>query len=198
MFYHFGREHVDIVLDSAPGRVFNGTVSSVGFAVSHESGGAVGDLESVDSNAGWLRDAQRFPVYISFDDDLVISQSQSKDVDNSFVIPFLDAEGKVANFQISEHQIISGKLKKQFPNHRSYDIQKVNDAKTFGKMIVSPSGVYVIYHSPNGTVLIVPTENDGIYKIEKDWERTHRHGIECSVDHSKLEPQPNYNQTDRY
>jgi len=60
---------VDIILDSAPGRIFHGKVSSMGFAVSHEKGGAIGDLESIESSAGWLRDAQRFPVYISFDDD---------------------------------------------------------------------------------------------------------------------------------
>ncbi len=58
---------VDIILDSAPGRVFPGTVSSRGFAVSHEKGGAIGDLESIESSAGWLRDAQRFPVYVTFD-----------------------------------------------------------------------------------------------------------------------------------
>lgn len=60
---------VDIILDSTPGRVFQGKVNSIGFAVSHEKGGAIGDLESIESSAGWLRDAQRFPVYISFDDD---------------------------------------------------------------------------------------------------------------------------------
>jgi multidrug resistance efflux pump len=58
---------VDIILDSAPGRVFHGKVSSMGFAVSHEKGGAIGDLESIETSAGWLRDAQRFPVYITFD-----------------------------------------------------------------------------------------------------------------------------------
>lgn len=62
---------VDIILDSAPGRIFHGKVSSMGFAVSHEKGGAIGDLESIENSAGWLRDAQRFPVYISFDDDSV-------------------------------------------------------------------------------------------------------------------------------
>ena len=41
----------------------------MGFAVSHEKGGAIGDLESIENSAGWLRDAQRFPVYIVFDDD---------------------------------------------------------------------------------------------------------------------------------
>lgn len=60
---------VDIILDSAPGKVFKGEVSSVGFAVSHEKGGQVGDLESIENTAGWLRDAQRFPVYIRFSDD---------------------------------------------------------------------------------------------------------------------------------
>jgi multidrug resistance efflux pump len=58
---------VDFILDSAPGRIFNGKVSSLGFAVSHEKGGAIGDLETIENSAGWLRDAQRFPVYISFD-----------------------------------------------------------------------------------------------------------------------------------
>ena len=60
---------VDIILDSAPGKIFHGTVSSMGFAVSHEKGGEIGGLETIESSAGWLRDAQRFPVYISFDDD---------------------------------------------------------------------------------------------------------------------------------
>ncbi len=60
---------VDIILDSAPGKVFKGKVNSMGFAVSHEKGGAIGDLETIESQSGWLRDAQRFPVYISFDDD---------------------------------------------------------------------------------------------------------------------------------
>ena len=58
---------VDIIFDSAPGKVFHGSVSSKGFAVSHEKGGAIGDLESIESSAGWLRDAQRFPVYVTFD-----------------------------------------------------------------------------------------------------------------------------------
>ncbi len=58
---------VDFILDSAPGRVFQGKVSSMGFAVSHEKGGAIGDLETIESSAGWLRDAQRFPVYVTFD-----------------------------------------------------------------------------------------------------------------------------------
>ncbi len=60
---------VEIALDAAPGRIFQGKVSSVGFAVSHEKGGAIGDLETVGSQSGWLRQAQRFPVYITFDDD---------------------------------------------------------------------------------------------------------------------------------
>ena len=58
---------VEFILDSAPGKVFQGEVSSMGFAVSHEKGGAIGDLETIENKAGWLRDAQRFPVYVTFD-----------------------------------------------------------------------------------------------------------------------------------
>lgn len=57
---------VEFILDSSPGRVFQGKVSSKGFAVSHEKGGAIGDLETIENKAGWLRDAQRFPVYVGF------------------------------------------------------------------------------------------------------------------------------------
>ena len=60
---------VDIALDVAPGRVFKGKVSTVGFAVDTASTGQVGGLATIKGKSGWLRDAQRFPVIITFDDD---------------------------------------------------------------------------------------------------------------------------------
>ncbi len=60
---------VDIVLDSRPGRIYEGTVTSVGFGVSDSSGNQIGELATVQAPTGWLRDAQRFPVIISFNDD---------------------------------------------------------------------------------------------------------------------------------
>ncbi len=60
---------VDITLDVAPGKIFSGTVSSIGFAVDSGASSRVGDLASVDGKSGWLRDAQRFPVIINFDDN---------------------------------------------------------------------------------------------------------------------------------
>ena len=62
-------DSVDISLDVAPGRMFSGTVSSVGFAVDSSATGEAGELATVNSKSGWLRDAQRFPVIIKFDDD---------------------------------------------------------------------------------------------------------------------------------
>jgi multidrug resistance efflux pump len=60
---------VDITLDVAPGKVFKGKVSSVGFAVGSDHADQVGGLVTVESKSGWLRDAQRFPVIIVFDDE---------------------------------------------------------------------------------------------------------------------------------
>ena len=60
---------VDIALDVAPGRIFSGTVSSVGFAVDSSASSDAGELAKVGGKSGWLRDAQRFPVIIRFDDD---------------------------------------------------------------------------------------------------------------------------------
>ena len=60
---------VELVLDVAPGRVFQGTIRSVGVGVSSSHRGSRGDLPTVQSAQGWLRDPQRFPVIISFADD---------------------------------------------------------------------------------------------------------------------------------
>ena len=60
---------VDIVLDVAPGRIFSGRVTSIGFAVDSASSSDAGELASVNNRSGWLRDSQRFPVIIRFDDD---------------------------------------------------------------------------------------------------------------------------------
>lgn len=62
-------DSVDILLDVAPGKVFSGTVSSVGFAVDSGKTGTVGGLALVQGKSGWLREAQRFPVIITFDDN---------------------------------------------------------------------------------------------------------------------------------
>jgi len=60
---------VDIALDVAPGRIFKGTVSSLGFAVGTASDSAIGDVATIEGNSGWLRDAQRFPVTVTFDNN---------------------------------------------------------------------------------------------------------------------------------
>jgi multidrug resistance efflux pump len=60
---------VDIALDVNPGTIYQGRISSIGFAVDTSSTSAVGGLATVESKTGWLRDAQRFPVMITFDDD---------------------------------------------------------------------------------------------------------------------------------
>jgi multidrug resistance efflux pump len=58
---------VEFVLDVAPGRVFKGTVRSVGFGVGSQGGTSRGELQTVTSSQGWLRDPQRFPVIIGID-----------------------------------------------------------------------------------------------------------------------------------
>ncbi|PKI12814.1 HlyD family secretion protein [Colwellia sp. 12G3] len=60
---------VEIALDVNPGTIYQGKISSIGFAVDTSSSSAVGGLATVESKTGWLRDAQRFPVMITFNDD---------------------------------------------------------------------------------------------------------------------------------
>jgi len=61
-------DRVDLVLETAPGQVFRGTVFSSGFAVQQPSSADVGEAVVIRSSSGWLREAQRFPVIIHFDD----------------------------------------------------------------------------------------------------------------------------------
>ncbi|GAD79270.1 HlyD family secretion protein [Vibrio ezurae] len=61
---------VDISLDITPGKIYKGSVRSIGFAVASGSSDAIGGLVSVKSTSGWLRDPQRFPVTVSFDEEI--------------------------------------------------------------------------------------------------------------------------------
>lgn len=65
-------DKADFTLDIAPGRIFSGTVRSKGFGVSSDQVLDRGELPDIQSKQGWLRDPQRFPVIITFDDDEVM------------------------------------------------------------------------------------------------------------------------------
>jgi len=56
---------VEFVLDVQPGRVFSGTVRSIGYGVATDSD-TLGALPTIDNDPNWLRSAQRFPVIIDF------------------------------------------------------------------------------------------------------------------------------------
>ncbi|MGY3858701.1 HlyD family secretion protein [Aeromonas intestinalis] len=59
-------DRVAILLDSLPGRLFEGEVRSIGYGVSDGKSQPAGTLPSVDNNRDWLRQAQRFPVKVAF------------------------------------------------------------------------------------------------------------------------------------
>jgi len=60
---------VEVALDVAPGKIFKGRVSSIGFAVDDTTTGAAGELLTIKGKTGWLRDSQRFPVTIKFSEE---------------------------------------------------------------------------------------------------------------------------------
>jgi multidrug resistance efflux pump len=58
---------VELVLDSMPGQVFDGTIRSIGLGVSDgQTPPPPGQLPTIQNNRDWLRQAQRFPVIIEF------------------------------------------------------------------------------------------------------------------------------------
>jgi len=60
---------VDIVLDSAPGQIFNGNIVSIGYGVSFDRSVA-GELPTPEKSTGWMREAQRFTVIIKLNDKI--------------------------------------------------------------------------------------------------------------------------------
>ena len=57
---------VKYTFDIAPGEIFEGTIRSLGYGVATDQTNK-GGLPSVSNKNSWLRDPQRFPVIISFD-----------------------------------------------------------------------------------------------------------------------------------
>ena len=58
---------VEIAFDAMPGKVFKGTVRSMGYGVAVDTA-ALGALPAIENDRQWLRDAQRFPVVVDVDD----------------------------------------------------------------------------------------------------------------------------------
>jgi multidrug resistance efflux pump len=56
---------VRVAFDFQPGRVFSGRVESVGWGITKGGEAPAGTLPQVQSQQGWVRDPQRFPVRIS-------------------------------------------------------------------------------------------------------------------------------------
>ncbi|WP_082897039.1 HlyD family secretion protein [Thalassotalea crassostreae] len=78
---------VDIVLDSAPGQVFTGTVRTIGFGVSFDKN-EPGALSKPEAPKGWMRDPQRFTVIIAFDDNSLITSGLLREGGQADVIAY--------------------------------------------------------------------------------------------------------------
>ena len=57
-------QKVTVAFDFLPGKLFRGTVNSVGWGVAQEGDAPNGQLSSVPKEQGWVREPQRFPVRI--------------------------------------------------------------------------------------------------------------------------------------
>lgn len=58
---------VEILFDGRPGRVFQGSVRSIGLGVGWGQPNQPGTLPAIGNDRDWLRQAQRFPVIVQFD-----------------------------------------------------------------------------------------------------------------------------------
>ena len=66
-------DKVEFILDVVPGKVYQGTITSIGFGVNAGNKVSPGDLPKISSRSSWLQDPQRFPVIVSITDTTAIS-----------------------------------------------------------------------------------------------------------------------------
>jgi multidrug resistance efflux pump len=59
---------VEIVIDAFPGEVLSGSVRSIGLGIAAGQPPPPGTLPTIQNNRDWLRQAQRYPVMIQFDE----------------------------------------------------------------------------------------------------------------------------------
>lgn len=81
---------VDIVLDSAPGNIFSGTIRTIGFGVSFDKN-EPGALPTPEAPKGWMRDPQRFTVIITFDDPTIIKTGLLREGGQADVIAYTES-----------------------------------------------------------------------------------------------------------
>lgn len=60
---------VDLVLDAVPGKIYKGTVRSIGYGVEWGDVDSASSLPKISAPRDWLRDSQRFPVVIDLTEE---------------------------------------------------------------------------------------------------------------------------------
>jgi multidrug resistance efflux pump len=100
---------VKFTLDIDPGKVYEGTVRSLGFGVSTDQS-SKGGLPSISSKNGWLRDPQRFPVIISLDNSNTDFQNKIRIGGQVDVVVYTGSNGllnALASFRIKFNSWLS-------------------------------------------------------------------------------------------
>ncbi len=100
---------VKFTLDIDPGKVYEGTVRSLGFGVSTDQS-SKGGLPSISSKNGWLRDPQRFPVIIRLDNSNTDFQNKIRIGGQVDVVVYTGSNGllnALASFRIKFNSWLS-------------------------------------------------------------------------------------------
>jgi len=100
---------VKFTLDIEPGKVYEGTIRSMGYGVATEKPNK-GGLPSIDNKTGWLRDPQRFPVIISMDTDVNEFQHKIRIGGQADIVVYTGSNGllnALASFRIQFNSWLS-------------------------------------------------------------------------------------------
>ncbi|WP_374440861.1 HlyD family secretion protein [Pseudomonas panipatensis] len=85
-----------VILDALPGELLHGRIRSIGYGVSVGQSTAPGSLPTVQNNREWLRSAQRFPVIVELDRDVLPALSDLR-IGGQAEVMALPSEGNPLN-----------------------------------------------------------------------------------------------------
>ena len=69
-------DKVEFTLDIFPGKIFKGSVRSIGHGIDDGNKSKPGELPKLNKSSSWLQDPNRFPVIITINDTLAINKSR--------------------------------------------------------------------------------------------------------------------------
>ncbi len=124
---------------------------------------------------------------LNFNDQLLKSIAFENEYENGLLITIPNFDGNLEPAMLKEDALIGKTIKERFPEHKNYQIESLNGKVVIGKILISPTGVFINYHTENGLVSIFPDVDSGGYFLQRGTEpfKNQNEKIVCGLSHDQ-------------